>query len=70
MSRDDLVTAGAFALYKFELCYRVAEFSKDADAEARIARDFEQYRPKYVRKFNDIFQSLEEQGLTVAFKGT
>jgi hypothetical protein len=66
MSRDDVLAAGAFALYRFELCHRVAEFEKTADAASRIANDYEQFRPKYVRKFQDIIRSLEEQGLTVA----
>lgn len=66
MSRDDVLAAGAFALYRFELCHRVAEFEKADDAAGRIARDFEQFRPKYVRKFQDIIRSLEEQGLTVS----
>ena len=68
MSRDDVVAAGAFALYRFELGHRVAEFGKDKDAGALIARDYEQFRAKYVRKFSDIFDSLEQQGLTVAIK--
>src|SRR3546814_14311311 len=68
MPRDDLVAVGAFALYRFELCHRVAEFEKDADAGDLIARDFEQFRAKYVRKFTDIIESMEKQGMTVAFK--
>lgn len=68
MSRDEVVAVGAFALYRFELCHRVAEFEKTADAPAQIARDYEQFRDKYVRKFQDIIRSLEEQGLTVETK--
>jgi hypothetical protein len=65
MSLDQLETAGAFALYRAEQGHRVAEFGKAEDADARIRRDFEAYRGRYVRKFQDILASLAEQGLEV-----
>ena len=63
MSGDQLVAAGAFALYRAEQGHRIAEFRKAADPDALIRRDFESYRSRYVRKFQDIAASLAEQGI-------
>lgn len=65
MTADDLVTAGAFALYQAENPHRVAEFGKSNNAEAAIAADFETYKGRYLRKFQDLRASLEGLGLTV-----
>lgn len=65
MIADDLVTAGAFALYRAENPHRVVEFGKAANAEAAIAADFETDKGRYVRKFQDLRASLESLGLTV-----
>ncbi len=40
MSRDQLVAAGAFALYRAEHSHRIAEFG-GPDADDRIQVDFE-----------------------------
>ena len=65
MLNDDLLQAGAFALYRAENPHRVDEFSKRSDAAQAIAADFETYRNRYVRKFQDIRESLAVEGLTV-----
>jgi len=65
MMNDELLNAGAFALYRAENPHRVDEFSKRPDAETAIAADFETYRSRYVRKFKDIRESLAAEGLTV-----
>ncbi|WP_207480871.1 hypothetical protein [Arenibaculum pallidiluteum] len=65
MSRDQLVSAGAFALYRAEQGHRIAEFRKDEDADTLILRDFESYRSRYIRKFQDIAASLAEQGIAL-----
>lgn len=64
-SADDLVTMGAFALYRAENPHRVAEFGKGGNAEAAIAADFETDKSRYLRKFQDLCASLEGLGLTV-----
>ena len=61
---NDLVTKGAFALYRAENAHRVSEFEKSQNAEAAIAADFDAYRTLYLRKFKHIFDSLSQQGLT------
>ncbi len=65
MTADDIVAAGAFALYRAENPHRVVEFAKGGDAEAAIAADFETYKGRYVRKFEDLRASLASLGLTV-----
>lgn len=65
ITHDDVVAAGAFALYKTEMGYRVSELEKASDPQTVIARDYEQFRPKYVRKFTAFIDSLEQQGLTI-----
>ncbi|WP_448206425.1 hypothetical protein [Azospirillum sp. sgz302134] len=65
MIADELVTAGAFALYQAENPHRVAEFGKSGNADAAIAADFETYKGRYVRKFQDLAASLKGLGLTV-----
>ncbi|PWC74582.1 hypothetical protein [Azospirillum sp. TSH64] len=65
LTGNDLVTKGAFALYRAENAHRVSEFEKSQNAEAAIAADFDAYRTRYLRKFKDVFESLSEQGLTV-----
>ena len=62
---DELLNAGAFALYRAENPHRVDRFSKQDDAASAIAADFETYKSRYVRKFQDIRESLEAAGLTV-----
>lgn len=62
---QDLLETGAFALYKEDMGYRVKELSKSPDADSRIAADFQVYREKYLRKFQDIFTALEQEGLKV-----
>jgi len=62
---DDFVNAGAFALYRAENPHRVDKFSKRDDAASAIAADFETYKSRYVRKFQDIHESLAAEGLTV-----
>lgn len=65
MSRDQLVSVGAFALYRSENGHRIAEFEKATNSGDLIARDFELFRGRYVRMFEDIVTCLEEEGLTV-----
>lgn len=65
MTTDELLHAGAFALYRAENPHRVQEFSKRADADQAIAADFETYKSRYVRKFQDFRDSLEAEGLVV-----
>ena len=65
MLNEELVNAGAFALYRAENPHRVDRFSKREDAAAAIAADFETYKSRYVRKFQDIRESLETLGLKV-----
>lgn len=65
MSANDLVTAGAFALYRAENPHRLAEFAKEPNAEAAIAADFDSYKTRYVRKFQDLHESLTSLGLTI-----
>ncbi|MBP2293992.1 hypothetical protein [Azospirillum rugosum] len=62
---EDLVVEGAFALYRAENPHRVAEFGKGNNAEAAIAADFETYKGRYVRKFQDLRAALEGLGLAV-----
>ncbi len=62
---EELVTAGAFALYRAENPHRVAEFGKSSNAEAAIVADFETYKGRYVRKFQDLRAALEGLGLAV-----
>jgi len=69
MGRDQIVTAGAFALYRTEQGHRIAEFRKAADPEAMIQRDFESFRSRYVRKFQDLAASLAEQGIALQPRG-
>jgi predicted extracellular nuclease len=70
MIADDLTTQGAFALYRAENAHRVAEFAKTADADAAIAADFNDYRQRYLRKFQDFSDSLASLGLTITRSGT
>ncbi len=65
MIADDLVTQGAFALYRAENSHRIAEFAKAGDADAAIAADFESYKQRYLRKFQDFNDSLGSLGLTI-----
>jgi hypothetical protein len=65
MTNDELLNAGAFALYRAENPHRVDEYSKRDDAVQAIAADFETYKSRYVRKFLDIRESLAAEGLTV-----
>jgi len=65
MMNDELLNAGAFALYRAENPHRVDRFSKRDDAVQAIAADFETYKGRYVRKFQDIRESLAAEGLTV-----
>lgn len=65
MTSDDLTTVGAFALYRAENPHRIVELGKRGDAAAAIAADFESYKTRYVRKFQDLRASLESQGLKV-----
>lgn len=65
MSLDELMTAGAFALYGAEQAHRIEEFRKSPDADALIQRDFEDYKGRYVRKFQDFAAQLASRGLAV-----
>lgn len=65
MSQDQMVVAGAFALYKSEHAHRIAEFRKSENSGDLIRRDFEQFKGKYLRKFQDFAENLETEGLTV-----
>lgn len=65
MMNDELLNAGAFALYRAENPHRVDEFSKRDNAAQAIAADFETYKSRYLRKFQDIRDSLATQGLAV-----
>lgn len=65
MTADELLTAGAFALYRAENPHRVAEFGKERNAEAAIAADFETDKSRYLRKFKDLRESLAMLGLAV-----
>ncbi|NYZ14649.1 hypothetical protein HL658_19040 [Azospirillum sp. RWY-5-1] len=65
MTTEEILTAGAMALYRAENQYRVEEFAKGSDPQAAIAADFEQYRSRYTRKFADFRASLAAMGLTV-----
>lgn len=64
MNADEIVTAGAMALYRVENAHRVEEYAKTGD-DAGLARDFEQYRGRYVRKFEDLRRSLAAAGFAV-----
>ena len=66
MSHDQMITAGAFALYRAEQAHRIHEFRKHGDAESLIQQDFQQFRSRYVHKFNDFMSALQAEGLTVA----
>ena len=65
MTNDELLNAGAFALYRAENPHRIDEFSKRENATQAIAADFETYKSRYMRKFHDIRESLAVEGLTV-----
>ncbi len=65
MMNDELLNAGAFALYRAENPHRVDEFSKRDNAAQAIAADFETYKSRYLRKFQDIHESLVAAGLSV-----
>lgn len=65
MTVDEIVTAGALALYKTENAHRVEEFAKADNAEAAIAADFELFRGRYTRKFQDFSATLAAQGLAI-----
>jgi len=65
MIADDLVTQGAFALYRAENPHRIAEFAKAIDSDAAIAADFDAYKQRYLRKFQDFNDSLASLGLTI-----
>ena len=55
----------AFALYRAENPHRVVECGKRTDADAALAAEFETYKGRYLRKFEDLRASLESLGLTV-----
>lgn len=61
----DIKEAGAFALYQAENGYRVEELRKREDADAAIAADFETYKSRYLRKFDDIAESFAKLGLNI-----
>ena len=65
MSRDELVKAGAFALYRAEHSHRIEEFCKSSNSDELIQTDFEHFRGKYLRKFEDFAQSLAAEGLAI-----
>lgn len=65
MTAEQMLHAGAFALYQAENPHRVDELKKGGDADTAIAADFESFKSRYVRKFQDIRASLEQQGLTI-----
>ena len=65
MTNDDVLNAGALALYRAENPHRVDEFSKREDGDKALAADFETYKGRYVRKFQDIRESLAVEGLTI-----
>lgn len=65
MSQDQMVAAGAFALYKSEHAHRIAEFRKSENSADLIQRDFEHFKGKYLRKFQDFMTSLASEGLSV-----
>ena len=65
MTNDDLLNTGAFALYRAENPHRIDELSKRNDADKAIAAEFETYKSRYVRKFQDIRESLAAAGLSV-----
>lgn len=65
MSRDDLVSSGAFALYRSEMSYRISEFEKSANPDALIAADFAKFRNRYTRKFEDMIDHFAKQGLQI-----
>jgi hypothetical protein len=65
MSTDQLVNKGAFALYRSENAHRIEEFMKSANSNELIASDFEKFKSRYVRKFQDFFSSLAHEGLTI-----
>lgn len=65
MTADDLLTQGAFALYRAENTHRIAEFAKSTDSDAAIAADFACYKQRYLRKFQDFNSSLASLGLTI-----
>lgn len=65
MSQEQMVVAGAFALYRAEHAHRIAEFRKSENSNDLIQRDFEQFKSKYLRKFQDFADSLAAEGLSV-----
>lgn len=65
MTADEILNAGALALYKAENAYRVEEFAKGANPDAALAADFETYKSRYTRKFQDLSATLATLGLTV-----
>lgn len=65
MKRDELVSNGAFALYRSEMSYRISEFEKSANPDALIAADFAKFRNRYTRKFEDMIDHFAAQGLEV-----
>ncbi|RJF81531.1 hypothetical protein D3877_15400 [Azospirillum cavernae] len=65
MAADDLITQGAFALYQAENQHRITEFAKSPNADAAIAADFNDYKQRYLRKFQDLNASLTRLGLTI-----
>jgi hypothetical protein len=65
MAADDLITQGAFALYQAENQHRISEFAKAPNADAAIAADFNDYKQRYLRKFEDLSASLTRLGLAI-----
>lgn len=65
MKQGDLVSNGAFALYRAEMSYRISEFEKSTNPDALIAADFEKFRNRYTRKFEDMIDRFAEQGLEI-----
>jgi len=65
MNNDQLLAKGAYALYLSENSHRVGEFKKVENSCDLIAGDFEKFKDRYVRKFEDLVASLASEGLSV-----
>jgi hypothetical protein len=65
MNHVELISNGAFALYRSEMSYRINEFEKSANPDALIAADFAKFRNRYTRKFEDMVEHFAAQGLQI-----
>lgn len=63
---EQIVTAGAFAIFRAENPLRISELSKRTDdADKAIAAAFESDKNRYLQKFRDLQASLKTEGLVI-----